>query len=188
MKYSFISGIPASGKSYLAQKVSKQTNSLYVNLDKFRIEMRNDPRLEPWASFFWNQDEGAYWKDVSCKKHCENLKCQSEAMWPYILDKISEIKNQYTPTIFECVNILPHLAHKDLDFRGVYLLGESLQVILERLKAVPRWGKTEFLQKKEAEYFFLCEGEMYKEEANRYGYKSFSDNSEAEQELLALMN
>ena len=74
--------------------------------------------------------------------------------------------------IFEGVNILPHLAHCDLNFKGIILLGESFEVILERNKKDPRWGQTEELQKKEAE---------------KYGFKTFSDPMLAEKELLEIL-
>lgn len=40
MSYIFIGGIPASGKSYLAKKVSEQTGAFHLNLDTLRKGMR----------------------------------------------------------------------------------------------------------------------------------------------------
>ena len=146
-----------------------------------------DPTLEKWVMWFENQDEKRYWKSVTCEQHWENLIKQSDAFWPTFFQKIQNIMNTGKPAIFEGVNILPHLAAKDLTFSGIYLLGESLDATFERNKKDPRWGRTEELQKKEAEMFFHCESEMYRKEAEKYGYKTFRDIVKAEQEILKLL-
>lgn len=186
MKYAFIGGIPASGKSYLAEKVAKAIGAIHVDIDEWREEMKNDPKLKQWVDFFWNKDEEEYWRVTSCEKHWENLKRQSEALWPAIMKKIAIIIKSQKPAIFEGVNILPHLA-KDLGFPGIFLLGESFQAIFKRNKKDPRWGQTEKLQKKESEIFYKCEGPMYKKESRKYGFKTFRSPIEAGKELLHLM-
>lgn len=187
MKYVFISGIPTAGKSYLAKKIAQKTNSVHVDIDELRGLMKENPNLEPWVNFFWNKDEKEYWEIVSPQEHWNNLVKQSETFWPTILEKIHEVQKIGKNAIFEGVNILPHLAHKDLDFPGIVLLGDSEQNVFERCKNDPRWGKTAELQKKEAEWFFVHEGKIYKEEANKYGYKVFNSAEKVEKELLKLM-
>ena len=186
MKYAFISGIPASGKSYLAAKVAKTVGALHIEIDELRKEMGKNPELKKWVMFFWNHDEAEYWKNTNCDEQWENLKNQSEAFWPTILEKISEIQKSGKPAIFEGVNILPHLAAKVLEFRGIVLLGSSLEDIFERNKKEPRWGRTEELQRMEAGGFYNCERPRYKAEAEKYGYPVFSDVKEAEKELLKI--
>ena len=137
MKSVFIGGVPTAGKSHLANKLAKITGATHVNLDDLRSEMLKDSSLEPWVNFFWNQDESEYWKKViTSDEHWENLKKQSEAFWPTILAKISEENKTGEKTIFEGVNILPHLVHKDLPFRGVFLLSPSEDDVLNRLKTL----------------------------------------------------
>jgi len=51
MKYVFISGIPASGKSYLAEKVAKATGALCFKVDDWREEFRKDKHAD-WVDFF----------------------------------------------------------------------------------------------------------------------------------------
>lgn len=187
MKYAFISGIPASGKSYLARKIAKEVGIKHICIDDWREEMKSDPELEKWVDFFWNQDEVEYWKNTNCDRHWENLKNQSEAFWPAILERIEEVQKSGKPAIFEGVNILPHLTAKDLQFPGIVLLGDSLEDIFERNKKEPRWGETEELQRKEAEAFYNCEGPRYKKEAEKYKLKTFADIVEAEEELLKLL-
>lgn len=184
--YLFISGIPASGKSSLAKKTAKKTRAFHLDIDALRREMAKNPKLEPWANFYWNQDERKYLTGTPCKEQWSNLVRQSEAFWPTILEKIGEVKKFHKIAIFEGVNILPHLAHKDLDFSGIVLLGESMEQIFKRNKKAPRWGKTEELQRLEAEIFFNCERENYKREAEKYGFKTFTSSEEAEKELLRL--
>ena len=187
MKYAFISGIPASGKSYLAAKVAKVVGALHIEIDELREEMGKDSELKKWAMFFWNKNEEKYWQNTSCEQQWENLKNQSEAFWPTVLKKVKEIQESGKLAIFEGVNILPHLAAKDLQFPGIILLGSSLENIFERNKKEPRWGKTEELQRMEAEGFYDCERPRYKAEAEKYGYPIFSDVKEAEEKLLKIL-
>lgn len=186
MKYAFISGIPASGKSYLATKVAKTTGALHFKVDDWREEFRKDKHAD-WVDFFWNKNEAEYWENTDCEKHWGNITKQSEALWPEIISKIGKVVNFGKPAIFEGVNILPHLAHRNLEFGGIILLGGSFEMILERNKEDPRWGETEKLQKKEAESFYYCERPMYRREAEKYGFKTFTDVEEAEKELLKLL-
>lgn len=186
MAYVFISGIPASGKSYLAKKLSKETGAFHLNIDHLRRAMKKDPKLKYWVNLYYKLDEVKYYSETPCEQQWENLKNQSEAFWPFILTKIKEVMEKHDSAIFETVNILPHLAKKGLDFLGIYLLGESFEQIFERNKKDPRWGNTEKLQRMEAENFFFCEGPKYKEEAEKYGFKTFTNLEEAEKELLRL--
>lgn len=188
MGYVFIGGIPASGKSYLARKIAEKTGAFQLDIDTLRKEMSIDPQLEYWVNFFWNQNEHDYLTKTPCEDHWQNLVKQSEAFWPTILKRIKEVMESNKSAIFEGVNILPHLAKRDLNFAGVYLLGESFEQILERNKENPRWGQTEEVQKLEAELFFSCERPKYKEEAEKYSYKTFDNSELAEQEVLKLLN
>lgn len=187
MKYVFISGIPASGKSYLAAKIAKAIGILHIEIDEWQEEMKNDPELKKWVNFFWDQDEAEYWRTTNCDKQWENLKNQSEALWPAILKRIKDIQSSGKPAIFEGVNILPHLASQDLDFEGIILLGESFEKILERNEQNPLWGQTKELQRMEAEAHYNCERLKYKAEAEKYGFKIFADPKKAEEELLKIM-
>jgi 2-phosphoglycerate kinase len=188
MSYIFISGIPASGKSYLAKKLSLELGVFHFDTDTLRKEMAKDPKLEPWVNFYWNKDEKEYYTNTSCDQLWKNLVNQSEAFWSTILNKINEIKQSHPVAIFEGVNILPHLAAKDLDFPGVYLLGESQEQILERIKKAPRWGATEELQEIEASIFFNCERIHYQKEAEKYGFMTFTNPKEAESGIRKLLD
>lgn len=186
MAYIFIGGIPASGKSYLAAKLAKEAGTFHVNLDDLRKDMTKDPKLESWVNFYWNLDEKKYYEESSCDQLWQNLVNQSEAFWPFILEHIKKVQLEHSSAIFEAVNILPHLAKRDLNFTGVYLLGESEEVIFERNKKSPRWGNAEELQRLEAKFFFNCERKMYKKEAVKYGYKTYSSANDAEASLRRL--
>lgn len=184
----FIGGIPASGKSYLAKKLATQIGVYHLNVDTLRDEMSKDPELEKWVNFYWNQDEEKYLKETPIEEQKQNLIKQSEAFWPFILKKLEDLKETHKSIVIEAVNILPHLAARDLNFSGVYLLGSSFEEIFERNKANPRWGSTEDLQRLEAESFFNFEREFYKNEAEKYGFKTFTSSEEAEKELLSLLS
>jgi shikimate kinase len=187
MKHVFISGIPASGKSYLAEKISKNLGILHVDMDDLREEMSKDPELKKWVEFFSSQDEGEYWDKTDCEQQYENLKKQSEAFWPTFQEKIDEIISSGQSAIFEGVNILPHLTSKRPNFPGVYLVSDSIEDIFVRNQIDPRWGKTKELQRREAEAFVNCEAKMYEQEAGKYGYKVFRDPKEAKEEIIKLL-
>jgi len=187
MKYTFITGIPASGKSYLAAKIAKAIDVQHIKIDDLREEMVNDPELKKWVDFYWNKDEKKYWDSTSYDQQWEDLNNQSEAFWPTVLKRIKDVQKSGKGAIFEGVNILPHLASRDLNFPGIVLLGESFEKILERNKRDPRWGKTEDLQLKEAEAFWNCERPRYRQEAEKYGFKAFVNSVAAEKELITIM-
>ncbi len=186
MKYWFISGIPAAGKSYLAKKVAADLGLDYYAVDEWREELIDDPELGKWVKLFWEVDEEKYWQTTSPEQHWQNLVDQSEALWPQIKVKIKEIQDTGRGAIFEGVNIVPHLA-KDLDFSGIVLLGESYEQILDRNKKDPRWGNTEELQVEEAKAFWEWERPKYESESNQYGFKTFSGPMEAEEELRKIL-
>jgi 2-phosphoglycerate kinase len=184
MQSIFITGIPTAGKSHLARKLSSELNFGLLDVDTLRSKMRLDPKLKIWVDFFFNLDEKAYYKTVSSDQQWQNMVDQSEAFWPTIKSELQQCLShgQY---IFEGVNLLPHLV-KELGLQGAVLLGESFEQVLERNKRNPRWGDTEELQKMEAESFFSCEREKYREEAEKYNFKWFENNEEAYQYLKKL--
>jgi len=187
MRHAFITGIPTAGKSHLAKKISESLGMSFIKIDDWRDELQRDPILKEWVDFFRNKNEEEYWQITSPDQEWEDLRNQSEALWPAILKKIKETQYLDRPTIFEGVNILPHLAHRDLDFPGIVMLGDSFEVVLERNKQEPRWGSTDELIRKEAEAFWNWERPRYAAEAGKYGFKVFSDPSAAEKELTILL-
>ncbi|MFW5853621.1 MAG: hypothetical protein ACOCU8_03305 [Patescibacteria group bacterium] len=99
--------------------------------------------------------------------------------------------NQYTkntqPVIFEGVNILPHLACRDLQIPGIVLIGSSFEEVFKRNKLEPRWGKTEELQKLEAEAFFYGERFRYLSEAEKYNCLVFKTPDEAWEKAIEIL-
>jgi len=175
----FITGIPASGKSYLAKKLAEKTDGVAVMIDDFRESLAADERYKKWVNFFLDKNEEKYYKEISLSEQWNNIVLQSEGLWPVFLEKINSFKEEKKPMIFECVNILPHLAKKDLDFPGIVLLGKSYEDILMRNIKDPRWGKTRDLQEMEAKSFFEVERPHYKAEAEKFGYMCFDTADEA---------
>ncbi len=165
----FITGIPTSGKSYLAEKLAETVGGIVIYLDDLRENLSQDEKYRAWVNFYLDQDEKTYLTSTSSDDQWENLKKQSEAIWP---------------AIFECVNILPHLARRDLNFPGVVLVGKTLEETLRRNKEDPRWGKTEELQELEANMFFMVERPRYKAEGEKYGYPVFESADEAYDAIL----
>lgn len=183
--YAFIGGTSAAGKTYLANEFAKNSglNIRVVSIDHLRKQFAKDPKLEYWVNVLWNKNEEEYWESISYKEDIGNLIKQSEAFWPRILEVVREIKKKHEHVIFEAVNIQPHLAKKDLDFPGFFLINEDKQVLLERFKKSPRWGKTEKLQRREIEFLLKHDVKFVKQEAKKYGYKVFANSDDAMKEL-----
>ncbi len=171
----FITGIPTSGKSYLARQLAEKVGGIAVLLDDFRESLAENDQYKKWTNFYLDMDEKEYLTTTNPLKQWENLVVQSEGLWPAFLEKINEYKDEEKPVIFECVNILPHIAKKDLDFPGIVLIGKSYEEILQRNIQDPRWGETLELQELESKTFFEIERPQYKAEAEKYGYPVFED-------------
>lgn len=183
--YAFIGGTSASGKTYTAKEFAKRSGLPIhiVSIDDFRKEFAKDPKLKYWVDVLWNKNEDEYWETITYEKDIQNLIKQSEAFWPRILQVVKETKKLYKHAIFEAINIQPHLARKGLDFPGLFLINEDKQVLLERFKKAPRWGKTEKLQKLEIEFLLKHDVKFIKEEAKKYGYKVFNNSDDVIKEL-----
>ncbi|MBI4993816.1 hypothetical protein HZC33_02570 [Candidatus Wolfebacteria bacterium] len=175
----FITGIPASGKSYLAKRLADKVNGIAVLLDSLRENLSKDDQYKKWTNFYFDKDEKEYLTKTNPDEYWNNLVAQSEGLWPVFQQEIEKYKDEEKPVIFECVNILPHIAKKNLDFPGIILIGKSYGEILERNKKSPRWGKTIELQELEARTFFEIERSRYEVEAKKYGYDIFESADEA---------
>ena len=183
----FITGIPTSGKSYLAKILAEKVGGIAVILDDFREELSSNEQYKKWTNFYLDQDEKTYLSSTNSEKQWENLIAQSEGLWPAFLKEISKFQNKSKPVIFECVNMFPHLVKRDLGFQGVVLIGSSFEEVLKRNIESPRWGNTLELQKLEANTFFNIERPRYKEEALRYGYPTFERADDAIEYCLDLL-
>lgn len=183
----FITGIPTTGKSFLGKKLANEVEGINVSIDDVREVIKNDDRFKKWVNFYWDQDEYTYYTTTNSNQQWENLVNQSEKMWPGILEYIKKYEDEEKPVIFEGVNILPHLAKKDLPFPGIILIGKSFEEVFERNKREPRWGKTEELQRMEALSFFNVERPNYKLEAEKYDYPVFEEPEEAYIKALELL-
>ena len=175
----FITGIPTAGKSYLAQQLASEVNGIAVCLDDFRSALVVDERYRKWVNFYSDQDEAAYYAAHGPEERWRDLIAQSEALWPALLEKISSYQKEKASVIFESVNLLPHLAHRNLDFPGIVIIGSSYEVVFGRNQKTPRWGATAELQELEAREFFYDERPRYKTEAERYRYPVFETPEDA---------
>jgi dephospho-CoA kinase len=183
----FITGIPTSGKSYLAKRLAEMTGGEVVSTDNMREEMSKDPQYKKWVDFYLDKDEKEYYTTTSPEEQWKNLVNQSEALWSFIINRINSY-NSDKPIIFEGVNILPHLAKRDLPFSGVVLIGKSKEDIFDRVKKDPRWGNTEELWNLETNSFFEVERPRYKEEAVKNGYQYFETSEDALETCVKLLS
>ncbi len=167
--------------------LAKAVSGIAVNLDDYRESLAADERYKPWIDFYVNQDEKKYIQTTSPDELWKNLVAQSEAIWPAFLEKIASYKEIGKPVIFECVNLLPHLAHRDLTFPGMVLTGRSYEEILERNRKEPRWSNDSKLQELESNMFFAVERPRYESEAKKYSYPVFETADEAFEPALELL-
>lgn len=201
----FITGIPTAGKSYLARKLIDLTGGYCLETDNLYEELGRDPRYEKWAKFFEDNDEHAYYTENDPDKQWAILSEMHEKLWPGVLEKIRAYEagdipsksrmagllrkpfSQKRPLIFEGINILPHLAKRDLTFPGVVLVGKSYEEVLNRNHERPRWGKTEEMIRMGANAFWSVERPRYIKEALSCGYGIFEDADEAYEEALKML-
>ncbi len=175
----FITGIPTAGKSFLAKKLAEEVNGICISIDDMREELSKDEKYKKWINYYLDQDEYTYYTTTTYDEQWKNLVTQSEELWEGVLTKLAQYTDKDRPVIFEGVNILPHLAYKDLQIPGIVIIGKSFEETLERNMQEPRWGTTEELQKLEADAFFNGERLHYKNEAEKYGYPVFETPDEA---------
>jgi nucleoside-triphosphatase THEP1 len=175
----FITGIPTSGKSYLAKEIAEKVGGTAVFMDDFRKELSKDDKYRKWTDFYLNKNEKEYLTNTSDEQLWSNLVLQSEGLWPAFIAEINKYQEEIKPVIFECVNVMPHLAKKDFNFPLIVLTGSSFNETLERNKKNPRWGNTSELQELEAKVFWYVERDKYIDEANKYGYPVFENTNEA---------
>ena len=183
----FITGIPTSGKSYLAKKLASAVGGIAVPLDDFRESLASNVTYKKWTNFYLDVDEEKYLKETNAVDQWKNLVNQSEGLWPAFLEKINSYKSENKPIIFECVNMLPHLAKRSLNFPGIVLIGETFEETFARNHGNPRWGNTMELQELEARAFFYNERPNYKSEAEKYGYPVFESADKAFATALSLL-
>ncbi len=186
----FIGGAPTAGKTHLARDFTKQSDGAihHIKVDDIREELRTVPEVKKWANFFKSQDETAYWKRTDCKQHLQNIIDQSNALWPHILKKIKESQKQFPRVIFEGIDIMPELAHRDLDFDGFFLVPPDVETMYVRLQAHRRWGETNDLKRQEAKCFYEGDAMYIKQEAEKYGYEVFDNLDDGYSKLSELFN
>ena len=181
----FIGGVPAAGKSFLADKISKKYGINHVEVDKIRGAI-DKLELTQWVNYFRDQDPEEYWQKTKSKEHCQNVIKQTEMLWPEMLNSIKTILEKGETTIFESRNFLPHLV-KDLSIPGIFILPESIDILRVRNKIRPRWIKEGIDLQESLLEAFMCESKIIAEEAREHGYKAFSNSLDAERELLNLL-
>jgi energy-coupling factor transporter ATP-binding protein EcfA2 len=183
----FITGIPTSGKSFLAKKLAGEINGIAVLLDDYRKDFAKEEKYKKWTNFLFDKDEHEYLTKTTPDELWKNLVMQSEGLWPAFSQEIEKYKDEEKSVVFECVNMLPHIAKQCLDFPGVVLIGKSYEKVLELNKQFPRWGNTPELQELEARIFFEVERPHYKAEAEKYNYPVFESADEAFEKALEFL-
>ncbi|MCK9273372.1 zeta toxin family protein, partial [Candidatus Gracilibacteria bacterium] len=78
----FITGIPTSGKSYLAKKLSEKIGAKVVHLDDLRESLSTNETYKKWTNFYLDQDEETYLMKTTPEQKWQDLVNQSEGLWP----------------------------------------------------------------------------------------------------------
>lgn len=171
---------PTTGKSTLAQNLSKYLNIPWVSTDQIRNIMRNTARREDYPNLFipkWYEKADVFLKKFSAKEISDMEFEQSEATWQWIE---SFIKWDYTFKnwfIIEWVNIIPELVYNSFNW------SQNIQTIFiwdnnkERVKKViyERWlfddaeKYSDEYKNKEVEWVNIFY-ERIKNEAQKYNF------------------
>ena len=172
MKAIFITGLPTTGKSYLAGRIADVTGGIILKLDDLKITLSKDPRYEAFVNFYFNKDEKEYYTTGTPETFVKDLLWQSRGLWPAFCEAIQKTLATAGDrlVIVESVNLLPELVRADFgtEVHCLVLLGESKEKILERLALDPRWGNTPDLQELEAENFWNTESPFYASQAEQF--------------------
>jgi hypothetical protein len=166
-----ITGIPTAGKSTLTERLAAETNSVAVLLDDFREDLAGDERYKKWVNFYLDQNQETYYTTTSPENQWKDFVTQSEALWPAFLEKIDSYTEEERPVIFECVNLLPHLIHKDLLFPTIVLIGSTYAETYKRNKEHPRWGTSEYEVELSSKGFFFIERHTIYKKLKNMGIK-----------------
>jgi hypothetical protein len=184
----FITGIPTSGKSYLAKKLANDFGGVMVLLDDHREKVATDDKYRDFVNFYINKDELDYYTHTTPENRWQDLVNQSEGLWPAYVEEINKFKDEKRLVIFESVNLLPHLIKNTFEFPAVVLIGKTYEETLKRNIAEPRWGNTRELQELEADAFFYAERPKYVQEAEKCGYPVYESADEAYVEVKKILN
>ncbi len=181
MRRLFITGNPTAGKSTLAKRLAEVAGATVFHCDRVRDEIGKDDRYRPLVNFYLDQDEQTYIDSTTPDERWAHLVAQSEGMWPPTKEWIdAKSRDAAAPLVFESVNLLPHLIARDFPGEPICaVVSGSLDDVLARLAADPRWGSTPELQALEAEHFFNVEAPRYRALAEAHGWPVFTSADEA---------
>ena len=90
----FITGIPTSGKSYLARQIVLKFGYISIFLDDLRKNISVNDQYRKWTNFYSDKDEKTYLTKTSPEKLWQNLVEQSEGLWPAYLEEIEKHQNE----------------------------------------------------------------------------------------------
>lgn len=93
----FITGIPTSGKSYLAEKLAKEVSGIAIMLDNYRKDFAKEEKYRKWTNFLFDKNEYEYLTKTTPGKLWKNLVAQSEGLWPAFSQEIKRTKMKKNP-------------------------------------------------------------------------------------------
>lgn len=178
----FVTGNSTAGKSTLARDAAKKLKVAVESGDHMRVSLYRDRVYGPTARFYESQaDESEYYATTSERERWENLRRQSERLWPALSMKVlAAYRIARKPIVVEGVNFMPDLVARDFpDHPIIAIVCDDEESVRARLAEKPRWGRTPDLQMLEAR-------EIAKEQAPRYrtltlaaGGQVFASSNEA---------
>ena len=110
-----VGGMPAAGKSTLAENLSKHLNLPWISTDQIGIIMREVATREKYPKLFtWEDYNGVqYLNEFTADEIADREFAKSEAVWPGVRKLIKEDDFWNNGFIIEGDDILPHLVAQD---------------------------------------------------------------------------
>lgn len=195
-----IGGAPTTGKSVIANLLSKRLGIPWISTDQIREVMRSVADKKQYPKLFNPEGYTAerFLTEFSSEKIVEMEMEQGEAAWIGIKKFIEDDFNWKEGFIIEGVNILPHLVSRDFgdnkNIKPVFLVDEDADRMRDVVFKRGLWDYahtySDDVKEKEVEWATLFSHKL-KAEVEKYGYpwvevKKQKDDLEAVLKALGL--
>lgn len=172
-----IGGAPTTGKSTVANLLSKHLNLPWISTDQIRETMRVTADRKKIPNLFNPEgyDAERFLTEFSAEEIVRMEMEQGDAVWPGVKNFIEEDYTWKQGFIIEGVNILPHLVAQDLSqpCKAVFLIDEDADRTREVVFTRGLWGDahtySDDVKEKEVEWAVLFSHKL-NAEAERYGF------------------
>lgn len=176
-KIILIGGAPRTGKSFLAEQLSKKLTISRVATDQIRETMKKSESRGRYPAL-WEFDAGveAYLNSHTPEQVFQSHHAEGVATWDGVKAWMDKNRNQES-YIIEGVAVIPELVNREFgrndSVRPIFLYDNDTNSILDMFRAYGFWDGapkySEDINKKYLEWVLIF-NEWLKKECERYGY------------------